>query len=123
VKGDGSMYHATMAEKTFGMRVVEIIRSIPFGMVSTYGGVAALAGNHRAARQVVRVLHSLSGKEGLPWHRVVNKQGRIALREDQGFELQRELLAGEGVDVSEDGCIDLTRYLWFPEAEERSDYS
>ena len=108
------MYLGFMAEKTFTMRVVEIIRAIPFGMVLTYGGVAALAGNHRAARQVVRVLHSSSGKERLPWHRVINKEGRIALRESQGFALQRTLLVQEGVEVTADGRIDLSRHLWIP---------
>ena len=45
----------------------------------TYGQVAAAAGSPRGARQVVRVLHSMSEKYGLPWHRIINVQGEISL--------------------------------------------
>lgn len=49
------------------------------------------------ARQVVRILHSMSGKENLPWFRVVNKEGRISLKDPVDAEKQRELLEKEGV--------------------------
>ncbi|HEX5563862.1 MAG TPA: MGMT family protein, partial [Sporosarcina sp.] len=62
----------------FTERVVQIIRDIPAGKVMTYGQVAAAAGNPRGARQVVRVLHSMSAKYDLPWHRIVNAQGGIS---------------------------------------------
>ena len=98
---------------TFTDRALEIIRNIPPGRVLTYGAVAALAGNRRAARQVARVLHSCSRKEELPWHRVVNRQGRISLKPLHGYEEQLALLETEGVEF-EDGAIDLDRYLWRP---------
>ena len=69
---------------SFGGRVKEIIRSIPKGKVATYGRVATYAGNPRGARQVVRVLHSSTRKDKLPWHRVVNREGRIALKPGYG---------------------------------------
>lgn len=64
----------------FYQRVGCIIRRIPEGKVATYGQIAALAGNHRAARQVAWILHSSSKKENLPWHRVVNSQEGISLK-------------------------------------------
>ncbi len=73
-----------------------------------------LAGNHRAARQVVRVLHSWSKKEGLPWHRVINGKGKISLKPGRGFELQKSLLEAEGVTPNQEGIIDLSIYLWQP---------
>ena len=82
---------------SFHQRVVAIIKKIPKGKVATYGQIAALAGNPRAARQVVRILHSSSQKEQLPWHRVVNRQGRISLRPGSGYETQKELLKEEGI--------------------------
>ncbi len=100
--------------ETFHQKVIKLVKSIPRGRVATYGRIAALAGNHRAARQVARVLHSSSRKEGLPWHRVVNARGRIALPPGAGFELQREMLAAEGVAVTPEGAIDLARFLWKP---------
>jgi len=96
----------------FTERAVEVIRSIPAGRVMTYGQVAEAAGSRRGARQVVRILHALSEKYSLPWHRVVNAQGRIALADDEGRYAQRELLRREGVDVADDGCLDLDAYRY-----------
>ncbi len=98
----------------FTARAMDIIRAIPAGKVATYGQVAALAGCPGGARQVVRVLHSLSGCEKLPWHRVINGKGFIALPEGAGFELQKSILESEGVDVRPGGRIDLDRHLWSP---------
>lgn len=94
----------------FTMSVIEQIKAIPSGKVMTYGGVAAAAGSPRAARQVVRILHSMSGKYQLPWHRVVNAKGEIALLDDEARFLQQSMLEDEGVAVSRDGRIDLSIY-------------
>jgi methylated-DNA-protein-cysteine methyltransferase-like protein len=96
---------------SFTARVVEVVRSIPEGKVATYGQVARLAGNPNGARQVVRVLWSQSEKCRLPWHRIVNAQGRIALT-GEGFLMQRSLLKQEGVKVTTDGAIDFARFRW-----------
>lgn len=100
----------------FTERVIKIIQGIPTGQVMTYGQVAAAAGSPRGARQVVRVLHSMSAKYKLPWHRIINAQGGISAPADiesKGLH-QRELLELEGVKFSGDGRIDLTVYRWFP---------
>jgi methylated-DNA-protein-cysteine methyltransferase-like protein len=76
--------------------------------------VAALAGSPRAARQVVRVLHSLSRTEHLPWHRVINSRGSISLARGAGFEEQKALLESEGVKVRDDGGIEMKRRRWVP---------
>lgn len=98
--------------------VIKIIRSIPAGKVMTYGQIAGLAGSPRAARQVVRILHSMSRKHELPWHRVINAQGQIALRDEESFEEQRLNLEMEGVNVGLQGKIDLERFKWNPEIAE-----
>jgi len=100
----------------FEERVKRVIKSIPCGRVAAYAQVAALAGNHRAARQVVRVLHSSSTKDKLPWHRVINSRGGISLERGRGFEEQRRLLEHEGVRVDEGGRINLAQFQWEPEA-------
>jgi methylated-DNA-protein-cysteine methyltransferase-like protein len=97
---------------SFHQKVIETIKKIPRGRVATYGQIAAMAGNPMAARQVVRALHTSSGKEKLPWHRVINKQGKISLRPGEGYEEQRGMLEKEGVRIDDDGKIDLNRYLW-----------
>ena len=98
----------------FTARALKVIRSIPRGKVATYGQVAAVAGSPLAARQVVRVLHSLSRRERLPWQRVISSRGSISLPRGAGFEQQKTLLESEGVRVKEDGRIDMEKYLWAP---------
>ena len=100
--------------KSFNQRIIDIIKSIPKGKVATYGQIAALAGNPRGARMVVRVLHTSSKKENLPWHRVINSKGKISLSPGSGFELQKALLEKEGVVFKEDDSVDLKRFLWKP---------
>jgi len=101
----------------FEDRVKSVIKAIPRGKVATYAQVAALAGNHRAARQVVRVLHASSDKDRLPWHRVINSRGGISLGRGRGFEEQRRRLLEEGVCVSRSGRICLEEFQWEPEGQ------
>ena len=90
--------------------IVRAIASIPPGRVASYGMIAARCGLPNAARTVVRVLSSMSGARDLPWHRVVRKDGSIALGRGEGFELQKALLEAEGVEVSASGMIDMLRF-------------
>jgi methylated-DNA-protein-cysteine methyltransferase-like protein len=92
------------------MRLMQAIKAIPRGKVSSYRDVALAAGLPNGARQTVRVLHALSEKHQLPWHRVIRSSGSIALAEGEGRELQISLLRAEGVPVSPDGHIDIKRY-------------
>jgi len=100
----------------FEARVKKAIKAIPRGRVATYAQIAALAGNHRAARQVVRVLHASSDKDRLRWHRIINSRGGISLAKGRGFEEQKRLLLHEGVRVSRLGRIDLEKFRWEPAA-------
>lgn len=92
----------------FTEEVINIIKSIPYGKVMTYGQIAEYAGNPRGARQVSRILHSMSSKYDLPWHRVVNSKGRISLT-NTGGELQMDKLLSEGIEF-DDGKIKLLIY-------------
>jgi len=98
----------------FTENVIEIIRSIPAGKVMTYGQIARLSGSPRAARQVVRILHSMSKKHRLPWHRVINAKGQIALQEDEAYNEQVLSLEAEGVEIGLGGVIDLDKFQWMP---------
>jgi methylated-DNA-protein-cysteine methyltransferase related protein len=94
----------------FTIKVVEIISSIPEGFVCTYGQIAAAAGNPKGSRQVSRILHTCSSTHNLPWHRVINSQGKISLPEGAGFEEQASMLAGEGISLNKNRAVDLRRY-------------
>jgi len=104
----------SLKESTFSDAVKAAIKSVPRGRVATYGQIARLAGNPRAVRAVVWILHSSSSKHGLPWHRVINSKGTIALRPGTGFEEQVMRLGDEGVRVGKDGEIDLKKFQWKP---------
>src|SRR5690242_20131329 len=74
-------------------KIVDAIRQIPRGMVSTYGAVACAAGLPRGARQAAAALRTALG---LPWHRALGSGGQIKLRGNSAFE-QRFRLEAEGV--------------------------
>ena len=95
----------------FTQDIIKIIKSVPSGKVLTYGLVAKLAGNPRGARQVSRVLHSLTKKFDLPWHRIINSKGVIAIKSPDGRDQQRMLLEREGVEFTNQK-IDLKKYIW-----------
>jgi len=97
----------------FSERAVAVIRAIPIGAVATYGQVAALAGNRRAARQIARLLHSSSRAHLLPWQRVVGSGGRISLPGVDG-DRQRALLTKEGVRFTPSGKVDMAAHQWLP---------
>ncbi|MFX1591407.1 MAG: MGMT family protein [Promethearchaeota archaeon] len=96
----------------FTKRIIHIIKSIPKGKVLTYGFVAKLAGNPRAARQVSWILHSSSKKYKLPWHRVISSNGKISMKSVDDCEYQKNLLVQEGIKVVDGYKIDLKQYLW-----------
>lgn len=81
----------------------------------TYGQIAAWSGSLRGARQVARILHSMSEKHGLPWHRVVNAKGEAAIADEALRQLQLSLLREEGVPLREDGSVDLAACRHIPD--------
>jgi methylated-DNA-protein-cysteine methyltransferase-like protein len=98
--------------KPFFTRVWALVRQVPRGRVVTYGQVAHALGEPRGARTVGWAMRA--APEGLPWHRVINADGRIspAVRDPGDLDLQRALLEAEGVRFDPGGRIDLRRYRW-----------
>ena len=90
--------------------VWQVVGGIPRGHVLTYGEVARLAGMSRAARRVSQAMRRAPRGMKLPWHRVINAQGRISFPQDSsGHQRQKEMLEQEGV-VFLNGKIDLERF-------------
>ncbi|AZB44116.1 MGMT family protein [Bacillus sp. FJAT-42376] len=96
----------------FTERVIHILRNIPEGKVMTYGQIAFAAGSPRAARQVVRILHSMSRKHNLPWHRVINSKGELSIKDEHVLERQQKALTMEGVIINDGKKIDLEKYQY-----------
>lgn len=93
--------------------IYSVVRRIPRGRVASYGQVARVAGLVNAARQVGYALHALPGGSTVPWHRVLNAQGAVSLRNHHALT-QRLLLAREGVRFDARGRVDLVRFGWKP---------
>jgi len=89
-----------------------VIREIPRGRVAAYGWIAERAGLARGARRVGLALRLLPANRRVPWHRVVNAQGRIALpAASAAGKRQHRLLAAEGITFKNDR-IDLKQFGW-----------
>lgn len=88
-----------------------LVKKIPFGKVATYGQIADLAGLEGHARFVGYALHGLPRGSKIPWHRVINAQGRISLA-GPSSKRQRRLLEDEKIIFSPAGRIDLKKYRW-----------
>lgn len=77
------------------------LAQIPPGRVIAYGQLAKLAGLPNGARQVGRLMCELPGGTQLPWHRVINAQGKISLPIDSASYLeQKRRLLSEGVEFT-----------------------
>lgn len=102
-------------EPNFRERVEALVAQIPRGRVMTYGQLAALCGNARAARIVGGIAHF--GDPELSWQRVVNKTGGLAAGYPGGRPGHAEHLRAEGIQVV-DEHVDVPALLWWPPGDE-----
>ncbi len=110
---------ASAAPLDFTSRVWAMVRLVPYGRVVSYGGVAALLGQPRAARGVGGALAALHDESDVPWWRVINRNGEISIKGPMhGAALQRTLLEREGVRFGATGRVDWSVFGWTPAPEE-----
>ncbi len=103
-------------DPNFRVRVEALVAQIPSGKVMTYGQLAALCGNARAARIVGGIAHF--GDPELPWQRVVNKKGGLAAGYPGGKFAHRQHLEAEGVAVNGEAdsyFVEVEALIWWPE--------
>ncbi len=94
--------------------IYDIVKSIPKGMVSTYGLIAMATGNIRRSRVVGTAMSRCSDKS-VPCHRVIRQDGSMSrVFGVGGSDYQRFLLEHEGVGFLEDGRVDMENYLYIP---------
>lgn len=95
------------------VRILAVVKLIPPGKVASYGQIADLAGLPKRARLVSKALQQTNGAK-IPWHRVLNSQGRISIPAgDPAHQLQLSLLRGDGIEVN--GVrVNLDKYRWQP---------
>lgn len=101
-----------MKKGNFFERVYNEVRKIPEGKVMTYGQIASRIGT-RDARRVGHALHANKEGSGVPCHRVVNKDGRLAPGYAFGGpDEQKMRLLAEGVEFLDETRVDLGRCGW-----------
>ncbi len=88
--------------------VLSVVAEIPAGCVASYGQIARLIGRPKNARLVGKVLKDSQFYGEYPCHRVVNHAGRLV----PGWNEQAALLTEEGVELKDDGHVDMKRYQW-----------
>lgn len=103
-------------ESNFFTRVYSLVALIPHGKVASYGQIAALLDQPRAARTVGWALSQLPEQTEVPWHRVINSKGRVSIKSAQyTAALQQGLLEQEGVFFDKLGSCNLAIYQWQPD--------
>lgn len=102
-------------------QIWNVVAEIPSGRVATYGQIARIAGLGQRARLVGYALHNTPDDLNLPWHRVINAQGRISFPPgSENYRRQRALLEAESIEFIQ-GRLDLSVYRWEPHTEEWPD--
>jgi len=93
-------------------RILQTIHAIPFGQVATYGLIAKLSGIPGKARYVGYVLKNLPEDSNIPWHRIINAQGKISFPVDtEAYREQKQRLLAENI-IFKDHRISLKQYIW-----------
>ncbi len=105
-----------MVEKNFFDKVYELVKKIPEGRVTTYGAIAECLGIKSSARAVGWALNkSISSKEFIPAHRVVNRNGNLTGKKYfPSPDMMKELLESEGIKVENDTVVDFEKVFWKP---------
>ena len=90
--------------------VYQLLKTIPYGKVTTYGDIAKALGRPRSSRIVGYALHVNPDPQNIPCYKVVNREGFLTPAFAFGGEdAQRAMLEGEGIEVV-NGKVDLDKY-------------
>lgn len=104
-----------MSKNDFFQRVYKVVRTIPVGRVTTYGLIAKKLGTASSARTVGWALNACHNDSSIPAHRVVNRNGLLSGKHHfKGFDLMKQLLENEGIEVNDDKVVDFNIKLWNP---------
>lgn len=93
--------------------VYRLMAGLPDDKITTYGDLAAFAGHPFAARIVGSIAHG--GPDDLPWHRLVNAKGGLAIGFPGGQVVQKQLLEGDGFECDDNWrVVDFEKVRWRP---------
>jgi methylated-DNA-protein-cysteine methyltransferase-like protein len=108
-----------MSNDNFFERVYSIAKQIPCGKVTSYGAIAKALGTARSARMVGWAMNASHGKDEVPAHRVVNRNGLLTGKfHFDGTNLMQQLLESEGIVVVDNQIVDFEKHFWTPDVME-----
>ena len=108
-------------ERDFFTDVMDVVRKIPRGRVTSYGAIAKFLGAARSSRMVGFCMNNAHGQRpAVPAHRVVNRIGMLTGKHHFASPSQmQDLLEKEGVKVKNDQIVEFDRLFWDPAVELR----
>jgi methylated-DNA-protein-cysteine methyltransferase-like protein len=99
----------------FFNRVYEVVRTIPYGKVTSYGAIAKAIGTAKSARMVGYAMNASHNLSDIPAHRVVNRLGLLTGKHHfEGTNLMQQLLESEGIKVVDNKIVDFEKHFWQP---------
>lgn len=104
--------------RDFFHNVFDVVRLIPEGRVTSYGAIAKYLGAPRSSRMVGWAMNASHKEEGIPAHRLVNRNGLLSGRHHfNPPEAMEQRLVAEGIDVKEHQVQSLKTVFWDPSEE------
>jgi methylated-DNA-protein-cysteine methyltransferase related protein len=113
------LIQGAIQERDFFADVMDVVRQIPKGRVTSYGAIARYLGAARSSRIVGYCMNNAHVvKPKVPAHRVVNRNGLLTGKHHFATETRmQELLEKEGVKVKDDQVLDFAKRFWDPAVE------
>jgi methylated-DNA-protein-cysteine methyltransferase related protein len=108
-----------MEDISFFERVYEVVKLVPYGMVTSYGAIARYLGSGGSARMVGWAMNaSHTQLQLIPAHRVVNRNGLLTGKHHFGGpDIMKQLLENEGVEIQDDQIVNFQKIFWDPSKE------
>ncbi|MEA3504874.1 MAG: MGMT family protein [Bacteroidota bacterium] len=103
-------------KESFFEKVFDVVMQVPYGRVTSYGAVAKYLGSGKSARLVGWAMNaSITAKNRVPAHRVVNRNGQLTGKHHFGGEnIMQQLLESEGIEIIDDQIQNFDKYYWDP---------
>ena len=99
----------------FFIDVIEVVKLIPKGRVTTYGRIAKYLGSVKSSRSVGWALNNIKLDDTIPAHRVVNRNGLLTGRSHfPKPDFMKNKLMIEGVLIEDNCIVNLNKYIWDP---------
>ena len=110
------LIRGAVQERDFFADVMEVVRLIPVGRVTSYGAIAKYLGAARSARIVGYCMNKSHMVEPpVPAHRVVNRNGLLTGKHHfEELDSMERALLDEGVEVRDDQVVKFDELFWDP---------